>query len=61
MELLESCADALDPVEDARMVAAEWDQEIVKRIGEVEAGQVELSPWESVKAVAEARGKWPKA
>ncbi len=41
--------ETLDPVSEADVEAA-WSEEIKRRLAEVDAGKVELIPWEDVRA-----------
>ncbi|HZE63010.1 MAG TPA: addiction module protein [Pyrinomonadaceae bacterium] len=41
--------ETLDPVSEADVEAA-WSEEIKRRVAEVDAGSVELIPWEEVRA-----------
>lgn len=53
-------ARKLPPVDDDAPLEGEawedaWDEEIARRIGEVERGEVELIPWEDVRAEIDAK------
>jgi putative addiction module component (TIGR02574 family) len=39
----------LDPVSESEVEAA-WSEEIKRRVAEIDAGNVELIPWEAVRA-----------
>ena len=41
--------ETLDPVSEHDVVAA-WSEEIERRLAEIDAGTVELIPWETVRA-----------
>jgi len=41
--------ETLDPVSEADVEAA-WSEEIKRRLAEIDAGKVELIPWEDVRA-----------
>jgi putative addiction module component (TIGR02574 family) len=43
-------------VDSAEEVEAAWDEEIARRIRQIDAGEVECVPWETV--VAELRAKY---
>lgn len=41
--------ETLDPISEPDVEAA-WSEEIKRRVAEIEAGTVELTPWEEVRA-----------
>jgi putative addiction module component (TIGR02574 family) len=47
-ELASSLIDSLDPLIDADAELA-WQQEIARRLEEVESGRVKTAPWEEVR------------
>jgi len=53
-ELAASLIDSLDGPEDESVVAA-WNQEIARRITELDSGQARAVPWEEVRRRISAR------
>lgn len=47
--LLERALPAEDEASESQIAAA-WDQEIQRRLGEMDSGAVELVPWEQVRS-----------
>ena len=52
-EMASTLIGSLDPVQDADAEAA-WQQEIARRVEELQSGKTKLIPWESVRAQARA-------
>jgi len=49
--------ETLDPVSEPDVEAA-WSEEIARRVAEIDAGSVELIPWEVVRAELFGESEW---
>ena len=48
-ELASSLLESLDGMEDPKAVEAAWDQEIARRIADLDSGKAQTIPWEEVR------------
>ncbi|HXT22258.1 MAG TPA: addiction module protein [Thermoanaerobaculia bacterium] len=41
--------ESLEPAVDEAAIAQAWDEEVQRRVAEIDSGQAELIPWEEVR------------